>query len=281
MCILFVHTNPKPEENEYRLIIATNRDEFYKRPAQPVYQCPETKVIAGRDMEPGREGGSWLGFKSKINSKTGETMKHCFSCLTNISNCPKVDNPTGRGRLVIDYLESELNYPEYVKLLSRNGLRYSGYNLVAVELSIDGSIQIYHHSNFPQIDSVYDGKHTLGFGNSPVSSPYMKVFHGKERFEDIIQQNFERTKLKNELLSLLKDPTKYLPDKELERRSVHALEKLSSIFVDFKEAGYGTRTHTIILIDKEWNLEFTEVTLEEPIDVDNLKWNTRVIKRLL
>lgn len=48
MCILFVHTNPNPKENEYRLIIATNRDEFYKRPAQPVYQCPETKVIAGK-----------------------------------------------------------------------------------------------------------------------------------------------------------------------------------------------------------------------------------------
>lgn len=76
--------------------------------------------------------------------------------------------------------------------------------------SIDGSTQIYHHSNFPQIESVYDGKHTLGFGNSPVSSPYMKVFHGKEHFQNVIDQNLEKTKLKNELLSLLKDQTKYV-----------------------------------------------------------------------
>lgn len=85
-------------------------------------------------MEPGREGGSWLGFKSKTDPKTGETIKHCFSCLTNISNGPKVDHPTGRGRLIIDYLEGEMNYLEYVKFLHQNGLKYNGYNLVAVEL---------------------------------------------------------------------------------------------------------------------------------------------------
>lgn len=281
MCILFVHTNPEPEDNEYRLIVATNRDEYYKRPAKPAFRCPDTDIIAGRDMEPGREGGTWLGFKSKIHHENGKPTKHCFSCLTNISNGPKIENATGRGMLVIDYLDGNLDYPEYTKNLRNNGLEYNGYNLIGVELSKDGKTEIYHHSNYPQIDSVYVGKHTLGFGNSAVSSPYMKVLQGRENFQDIIEKRLEKEQLVEALVELLKDKTKYLPDKELERRAPKALDVLSSIYVDFSRGGYGTRTHTIILIDKDWNLEFKELTLEEPIDTTNLKWLTTTIKSSL
>lgn len=47
MCILFVHVNPEPKKNEYRLIIATNRDEVYQRPAKTLYRCEKTGVVGG------------------------------------------------------------------------------------------------------------------------------------------------------------------------------------------------------------------------------------------
>lgn len=50
MCILFLHVNPDPKDNEYRLIVATNRDEFYRRPAKTAFECPKTGVIAGKSL---------------------------------------------------------------------------------------------------------------------------------------------------------------------------------------------------------------------------------------
>ncbi|KAL1501965.1 hypothetical protein ABEB36_007186 [Hypothenemus hampei] len=281
MCILFLHTNPDPKDNEYRLVVATNRDEYYKRPAKVAFQCSKTGIIAGRDMEPGREGGSWLGFVSKPSVNNGKSSMHCFSCLTNISSHEKVENPTGRGGLVINYLESSMNFPDYIQNLKKQALVFNGFNLIAVELSKDGICKVYHTSNYPEIKSEYIGKHTLGFGNSSIASPYTKVLYGTNQFSEIIEKDLQRNDLKEQLIALLKDEKRCLPDWELSKRGSVALEKLSSIFVNVGPAGYGTRTHTVILIDKDWNLEFTEVTMEEPISIENPTWKTTVIKSSL
>ncbi|XP_048522046.1 transport and Golgi organization protein 2 homolog isoform X2 [Dendroctonus ponderosae] len=230
-------------------------------------------------MEPGREGGTWVGLVKKNYPENGKASKYCFSCLTNIPS--KVDKATGRGMLVIDYLEGENNFPDYIKKLRNNGLVYNGFNLIGVELSKDRAPKVYHTSNMPQIDSEYTGKHTIGFGNTSISSPYIKVLNGRNKFLEIIERDLDHDQLKEELVALLKDDTKHLPDVELSRRNPGALEKLSSIYVGFQQAGYGTRTHTIILIDKDWNMEFTEITMAEPIQIENPTWNTTVIKSTL
>lgn len=74
---------------------------------------------------------------------------------------------------------------------------------------------------------------------------------------------------------------RHLPDPELQRRAPEGFQYLSSVFVKVEAVGYGTRTHTIILVDKEWNVEFIESTMQEPIDVQNPKWNTQTIKSRL
>lgn len=85
-------------------------------------------------MEPGREGGGWLGFVTKKFPENGLSDKHCFSCLTNISNHEKVENPRGRGGLVVDYLAGQENFPDYINGLRKQGLVYNGFNLIGVEL---------------------------------------------------------------------------------------------------------------------------------------------------
>lgn len=47
--------------------------------------------------------------------------------------------------------------------------------------------------------------------------------------------------------------------------------QLSSINVQLPSYSYGTRTHTIILIDHQQNVTFTEHTMDYPI-TENPKW---------
>lgn len=48
MCILFIHTDPNPKKEGYRLIVASNRDEYYERPAAPAAEIDNTFVIGGK-----------------------------------------------------------------------------------------------------------------------------------------------------------------------------------------------------------------------------------------
>ncbi|XP_050503247.1 transport and Golgi organization protein 2 isoform X2 [Diabrotica virgifera virgifera] len=221
----------------------------------------------GKDMEPGREGGTWLSLRTK-DQDNGKAKITYLGVLLNITGA-KVDNASGRGTIITDYLMTKKNFLEYTELLDQT--LYNGYNFVTVELSKEDET-IYHHSNFPRVNSSYIGKQTLGFGNSPIFTPLTKVTKGRQMFEDILQKNLPVDELEKELLKLLKNETRHLPDDELERRQPLAFEELSSIFIRLEAAGYGTRTHTIILVDYDWNLSFIEYTMEEPIDLHNLKW---------
>ncbi|RLU26897.1 hypothetical protein DMN91_000695 [Ooceraea biroi] len=66
MCILFVYRNPNADAGSYRLIVASNRDEAYRRPASAAhYWEKHPECLGGIDMEPGKEGGTWLALSMK------------------------------------------------------------------------------------------------------------------------------------------------------------------------------------------------------------------------
>lgn len=54
---------------------------------------------------------------------------------------------------------------------------------------------------------------------------------------------------------------RHLPDPELVKRSPEHYELLSSIFVKHESAGYGTRTHSILIIDESYQMTFVEDTM--------------------
>lgn len=70
--------------------------------------------------------------------------------------------------------------------------------------STEGSY-VYHHSNKPIIDSVYWGRQTLAFGNSPTFSALSKVSQGRNTFQNILDKNLKGNALVKELVRLLKD----------------------------------------------------------------------------
>ena len=59
MCITFFYVNPAPTVGSFRLVVAFNRDEALDRATEPVKW--KDGVLCGRDMTPGKEGGTWLG----------------------------------------------------------------------------------------------------------------------------------------------------------------------------------------------------------------------------
>lgn len=47
MCILFVYVNPDPKSGEYKIILASNRDEQYARPSKPVHRWVTHEGVYG------------------------------------------------------------------------------------------------------------------------------------------------------------------------------------------------------------------------------------------
>lgn len=50
MCMLFIFVDPCPKPGQYRMIIASNRDEYYNRPAQTVQEPSEDGIVGGNRL---------------------------------------------------------------------------------------------------------------------------------------------------------------------------------------------------------------------------------------
>ncbi|CAG7728888.1 unnamed protein product, partial [Allacma fusca] len=79
------------------------------------------------------------------------------------------------------------------------------------------------------------------------------------------------------LLNILKDSYRFYPDPAMKTlataRTDEFAEGISSRFVHIPWKNYGSRTHTIILVDRWNNVKYMEWTMEEPIlDPMNAVW---------
>ena len=122
MCLIVFAWQIKPG---VPLIAASNRDEFYARPAVPAHQWKDhPQIYAGRDLE---GGGTWLGVAHEAGKKGSR-----FAALTNVRapHLMKENAPT-RGLLVSDYLASNLTPEEYIREIRRESFHYNGFNLLS------------------------------------------------------------------------------------------------------------------------------------------------------
>jgi uncharacterized protein with NRDE domain len=104
---------------DFPLVIATNRDEFYARASSgPVRLLDEPPTVGGRDL---RARGTWMGV----------TRAGCFVGVTNQRGLRVPDaGKRSRGELVMDALR--LGEPEAirVRLAGVDGREYNGFNLM-------------------------------------------------------------------------------------------------------------------------------------------------------
>ncbi|WAR03803.1 TNG2-like protein [Mya arenaria] len=123
MCLLFMYTGDGSVG--YKLVLANNRDEFWPRPTDTLKTRgdPQHQWIGGMDLEPGREGGTWLGI-----SRTGR-----LACLLNILELQRPE-ARGRGGLVRDFITSDLTADDYLKMIADSGEQYNPFHLIVADL---------------------------------------------------------------------------------------------------------------------------------------------------
>lgn len=219
MCLILVAWRNHPQ---YPLVVAANRDEFYKRPTAPAAFWPDhPQVLAGRDRE---AGGTWMGI----------TRQGRFAALTNFRD-PKRQQPQApsRGRLVAGFLTSAQSIDAYLDGLDASA--YNGFNL----LLGDGERLV-------AFSNVSNERHELkpgiyGLSNALLDTPWPKVGAGKTALEAALNALPDE----RHLWALLRDDRTH-PDDALPATGVPVEWErlLSAAFV--LSPDYGTRSSTVL-----------------------------------
>jgi uncharacterized protein with NRDE domain len=233
MCLIFISLKQHPQ---YKLIVAANRDEFYNRKtASADFWQDHPDILGGRDLE---AGGTWLGV----------TRQGKISMITNYRDPKNIDpKAPSRGYLVSDYLNSAATPEQYLRDLELRAKQYNGFNLIAGNTEEFGYLSNYRQG----IEFLTPGLH--GLSNHLLNSPWPKVETGKQKMNEILKEPFKPA----DLFQLLFNDT-LASDETLPETGV-GLEReraLSAMFI--KSPGYGTRCSTVVLVDQQDNLFFTE-----------------------
>lgn len=240
MCLIFLSINNHPN---YKLVVAANRDEFYNRKTVAAEFWPShPNIVGGRDLEamkPDGTCGTWMAM-----TKSGK-----IAMLTNYRD-PKNINPLApsRGFLVTDFLLSSNHAREYLRQLEPSAKEYNGFNLV-----VGTADELFYLSNYKSgIDKIPDALH--GLSNHLLDTPWPKIARGKNKMAPLFSNEEINP---DEILNALYDEDRasddLLPDTGIGLERERAL---SSMFI--KTNGYGSRCSTVVLVDKNNQVRFTE-----------------------
>ncbi len=239
MCLIFFACQAHPR---YRLILAANRDEFYRRPTLPAHQWSDPPdIIAGRDSI---GGGTWLGVTS--NGR--------WAAITNYRSGAERTSVKGRSRglLVSDFLAGGQSPADFIHSLTTIDHDYRGFNLLAGDR--DTTWYYSNRSRAPQ--ELQSG--CYGLSNHLLDTPWPKLRQGKADFKGVIKQTDVDN---NRLFGLLADrdtpPDDELPDTGF---GLSWERILAPRFI--RSADYGTRSSTILLIAWDGAISLRERTFE-------------------
>jgi uncharacterized protein with NRDE domain len=213
-----------PDKN-WKLILASNRDERYDRETNIMNYYPEEQIIGSRD---GNFDGMQIGIS--LNGK--------IAAVTNLAGIPVNNNDKSRGLLVTEFLTKD-DFIDY--------LDYRPYNLLTIMINkyaIGASVR-----RWCDIDISYiNPNQVYGFGNNELDENCYRINKAKESLDYIIRTSRTKNKLIEGLFEMLNSTEKGMSD--------------TSIFMEpKKDTLYGTRTQTIILIDKNNRITFIERNL--------------------
>lgn len=214
MCLVTFSWKNHPE---YPLIISANRDELFDRPSQKMHIW-ESGFYAGKDL---KSGGTWMGYHP--NGR--------WSLLTNYRD---FSNPReakiSRGKLVQDWLESDISPEDYLKAIQKNQDLYDGFNL----LLSDGNGLFYLSNYSPEIRELKPG--IYGLSNALLNDPWPKVELARIQLDQLTKSDFST----NDLLSILKSTETY-PDGQLPETGVPLeMERSLSAQLIRMSRNYGT-----------------------------------------
>lgn len=235
MCILFVALKVL---SDFPLIICANRDESHERHTQEAHFWPPANtLLAGRDLV---AGGTWLGVNKLGN----------VAAITNIRMLePDAKNKKTRGELPVFAL-TQPDSPFSLSWLKENNNKYQPFNLLYGNAD---SLHCYNNQT-QKSSALTPGFHAIS--NGALDDIWPKMARGSNALKQYL--NTHPTPIPSELLTLLTD-TQQAEDKHLPHTGVSLdwERLLSSIFI--KHPQYGTRSSSIILINRQKQIFFTEV----------------------
>ena len=257
MCLV---TFMKDVHPDYPLIFITNRDELYDRAAAPIHRWVDyPEVTAGVDL---KAYGTWLGYAK--NGKFIAVLNHPFEKWA-----PSLEEPRSRGKLLRDYLTTDISITEFEHILRETRTEYNGYHLIFGTFD-----DLRYYSNINNVfQNFKTGTHTISNTTDDLSK------HRKEYSCALLKNYVDKHKndLKlDELVQLMqnKEPSEDLEDFPPEL-SMDIAKEASAIFIKSEE--FGTVGTTAILLDKEGRIQVKEVkyspekiteitTLEQQLD---------------
>ena len=225
------------ESRRFPLVLATNRDEFFDRPAArlawwtPAEGGPE--ILAGRDLS---AGGTWMGL----------TAAGRLALLTNVRRpfTPDPEAPS-RGRIVPNWLGTELRPDQFWMQTSLSG--HAPFNLIAADFRRGDCFWASNDHAIPR--RIERG--IFGLSNPALDTPWPKVVNLKARLGAALAQAESVDELSNELFAALADRTP-APDDQLPSTGIgrEREQMLSPAFIRTPDGRYGTRCSTIIITEK-------------------------------
>ncbi|WP_411823307.1 NRDE family protein [Leptospira sp. 'Mane'] len=235
----------------YPIVIASNRDEFFTRPATEARFWEDASyLLAGRDNI---SLGTWLGV-----TKDGK-----ISFVTNKRDLrdPPVLNPISRGKLVENFLRGNFSANDYAKNLYSERNHYEGFNLFL----FDGSEANYLSNRKEGIEKIEPGFHALS--NSLWNTEWPKTKRIRKemiRISEGAGPDKDQASVVSELFKILGNEEK-APEENLPDTGIGILKEKALSSIRISVPGYGTRVSTIVMISDEGNCSFWERTYTDPL----------------
>ena len=251
------------------LVVASNRDEVYDRPASPLASWQTVlgqSILSGRDL---RAGGTWLG----------ATPGGRIALLTNVRETLTLAAPCTRGELVVAWLEGAMDAEQF--MAQTDSMRYGGFNMVLGDMqsghwtwvsnrALDETGQAASRLPAREWCSEALKPGIYGVSNAALDTPWPKTVALKNVLKSALECTDEAS-LQAHLWTALSDrqqaPEGELPDTGL---SVSLEKALSSAFIDEPArgpSGYGTRCSTLLVARADnqhtpdsWAVRITEKT---------------------
>lgn len=237
MCLIALAID---QSRRFPLVLATNRDEFFNRPAsrlgwwQPQDSPP---VLSGRDL---LHGGTWLGL----------TTQGRLAMVTNVRR-PALPDPQApsRGRIVLDWLAHRESTDRFWMRTALSG--YNGFNLFALDFKDSHCFWASNLSTHP----MRLGSGLFGLSNGLLDEPeWPKVQQLKAQVAHALQQagaDPHLDELTHRLFTALTD-RRTTPDEQLPETGIPlALEReLSPAFIRTADGQYGTRCSTLVITER-------------------------------
>lgn len=226
----------------YRLVVASNRDEFHERPTRTAdFWRDAPHILGGRDM---RDGGSWMAV-----STSGR-----FAALTNHRNPAALrDAPRSRGHLVADYLRDDQAAAAYAALVAGQRRSYNGFNLLVGDA--DALWYVGDQGDAPT--PVSAGIHALS--NARLDTPWPKATGLSAALAAALTGIASEDRLVDNLLRELADTTEagddVLPNTGIDRERERQLSARRIV-----DARYGTRSSTVLLIREDGRTRLDELS---------------------